>query len=187
MPVDWTINPTSGTPIVPGGVRQLTIGEIALARTLFGGSIIYSKVWVHLESYLPFNMQPINVAMTPNGELWFREGTYSPDFSLERDIQKKHRFMHEMVHAWQAQKGMFVRTSGLFSRFADYSYSLAKADFFHYGLYQQASIATYYWLLLTFGFNNGTSTLSLHQDYIPIQSVSSLLSKYISVMKGFPG
>lgn len=49
MPVDWTINPTSGTPIVPGGVRQLTIGEIALARTLFGGSIIYSKVWVHLE------------------------------------------------------------------------------------------------------------------------------------------
>ena len=102
MPVNGTIKPTSGTLITPGGVRQLTIGEIALARTLFGGSIIYSKVWVHLESYLPFNMQPINVAMTPNGELWFREGTYSPDFSLERDIQKKHRFMHEMVHAWQA-------------------------------------------------------------------------------------
>ena len=187
MPVDWTINPTSGTPIVPGGVRQLTIGEIALARTLFGGSIIYSKVWVHLESYLPFNMQPVNVAMTPNGELWFREGTYSPDFSLERDIQKKHRFMHEMVHAWQAQKGMFVRTRGLFSRFADNSYSLDKADFLHYGLEQQASIASDYWLLLTYGFNSGTSYLSVYRDYNPNESVYSLISKYKAVMKGFPG
>ncbi|MBJ8361676.1 type IV secretion protein Rhs [Citrobacter cronae] len=187
MSINGTINPTSGTPIVPGGVRQLTIGEIALARTLFGGSIIYSKVWVHLESYLPFNMQPVNVAMTPNGELWFREGTYSPDFSLERDIQKKHRFMHEMVHAWQAQKGMFVRTRGLFSRFADYSYSLDKADFLHYGLEQQASIASDYWLLLTYGFNSGTSYLSVYRDYNPNESVYSLISKYKAVMKGFPG
>lgn len=186
MPVDWTINPTSGTPIVPGGVRQLTIGEIALARTLFGGSIIYSKVWVHLESYLPFNLQPVDIAMTPNGELWFREGTYSPDFSLDI-LEKKHRFMHEMVHAWQAQKGMFVRTRGLFSRFADYSYSLDKADFLHYGLEQQASIASDYWLLLAYGFNSGTLYLSVYRDYNPNESVYSLISKYKAVMKGFPG
>ncbi|HHN8541235.1 type IV secretion protein Rhs [Citrobacter cronae] len=186
MPVDWTINPTSGAPIVPGGVRQLTIGEIALARTLFGESIIYSKVWVHRESYLPFNLQPVDIAMTPNGELWFREGTYSPDFSLDI-LEKKHRFMHEMVHAWQAQKGMFVRTRGLFSRFADYSYSLDKADFLHYGLEQQASIASDYWLLLTYGFNSGTSYLSVYRDYNPNESVYSLISKYKAVMKGFPG
>jgi len=98
MPVNERIKPTSGTPIHPGGIRQLTLGEIALARTLFGGNLIYSKIWVHRDSYLPFNMQPVDVAMTPNGELWFREGTYSPDFSLDI-LGKKHRFMHEMVHA----------------------------------------------------------------------------------------
>lgn len=44
MPVDERIKPTSGTLISPGGIRQLTLGEIALARTLFGGSLIYSKI-----------------------------------------------------------------------------------------------------------------------------------------------
>ncbi|VDZ91127.1 Uncharacterised protein [Lelliottia amnigena] len=83
MPVNENIDPTSGTRIKPDGLRLLTIGEIALAKTLFGGSLIYSKIWVHRESYLPFNLQPIDVAMTPNGELWFREETYSHDFSLE--------------------------------------------------------------------------------------------------------
>jgi hypothetical protein len=29
MPVNERIQPTSGTPINPGGIRQLTIGEIA--------------------------------------------------------------------------------------------------------------------------------------------------------------
>ncbi|HEX4500273.1 MAG TPA: type IV secretion protein Rhs [Scandinavium sp.] len=186
MPVDEIIKPTSGTRINPGGVRQLTLGEIAMAKTLFGASLIYSRIWVHRESYLPFNLQPVDIAMTPNGELWFREETYSPDFSLEHDLKKKHRFMHEMVHAWQAQKGMFVRTRGLFSRFADYSYSLDKADFLHYGLEQQASIASDYWLLLTYGFN-GNNSLYEYRDYSSNQSAYSLIQKYKSIMKGFPG
>ena len=185
MPVNEDIDPTSGTRIKPDGLRLLTIGEIALAKTLFGGSLIYSKIWVHRESYLPFNLQPIDVAMTPNGELWFREETYSHDFSLEL-VGKKHRFMHEMVHAWQAQKGMFVRTRGLFSRFADYSYSLDKADFLHYGLEQQASLASDYWLLLN---NKLTDYCDLHvyRDYNFSESVYSLIQKYKAVLKGFPG
>ncbi|WP_139155834.1 type IV secretion protein Rhs, partial [Enterobacter kobei] len=126
MPVNERIIPTSGTPINPGGVRQLTMGEITLAKTLYGYSIRYHRVWVHRESYLPFNLQPVDVAMSPNGEMWYREETYSPDFSLEDDIVKKHRFMHEMMHVWQTQKGMFVRTRGLFSGIADYTYSLGK-------------------------------------------------------------
>ncbi|CAH5535088.1 hypothetical protein AI2999V1_1117 [Enterobacter cloacae] len=89
MPVNERIHPTSGTPINPGGIRQLTIGEIALAMTLYGYSIRYHLVWVHRESYLPFNLQPVDVAMSPNGEMWYREETYSPDFSLEDDIVKK--------------------------------------------------------------------------------------------------
>ncbi|WP_312210929.1 hypothetical protein [Pseudescherichia sp.] len=99
MPVNLKIHPMSGTPIDPGGVRLLTIGEIHLAVTTYGYSIRYSNVWVHRESYLPFNMQPDDVAMSPNGEMWFREGTYSPEFSLD-SLEKRHRFLHEMMHVW---------------------------------------------------------------------------------------
>ncbi|MGU3521910.1 type IV secretion protein Rhs [Enterobacteriaceae bacterium C23F] len=185
MPVDEKTPLTSSKPISPGGVRQLTLGEIALARTLFGESLIYSRIWIHRESYLPFNLQPIDIAMTPNGELWFREGTYSHDFSLEEDIKNKHLFLHEMVHAWQAQKGMFVRTRGLFSRFADYSYSLDKSNFLQYGLEQQASIASDYWLLLNEGLE-GNKNLHKFRDYHSNEPVHSLIQKYKAVMKGFP-
>jgi len=82
---------------------------------------------------------------------------------------------------------MFVRTRGLFSRFADYSYSLDKADFLHYGLEQQASIASDYWLLLTYGFNSDTLYLTEYRDYHPNVSTHELIRKYKSVLKGFPG
>lgn len=186
MPVNERIYPTSGTPINPGGVRQLTIGEIALAKTLYGYSILYHLVWVHRESYLPFNLQPVNVAMTPNGEMWFREDTYSPDFSLETRLDKKHLFMHEMMHVWQAQKGMFVRTRGLFSSVADYSYSLDKVDLLHYGLEQQASIVSDYWLLQFYGFEK-YKFLPKYRDINSNEPVYSLLQKYKTVLKGFPG
>lgn len=64
-----------------GGLRLLTLGEINLARTLYAFTIRYNEVWIHRSSYLPFNLQKNNYAMTPNGELYFQEGTYEPDFS----------------------------------------------------------------------------------------------------------
>lgn len=39
-----------------GGLRLLRLGEINLAKSLFGYSLYYNKIWVHLESYLPFNL-----------------------------------------------------------------------------------------------------------------------------------
>lgn len=186
MPVNESIRPTSGTPIVPGGIRQLTIGEIALAKTLYGYSIRYHQVWVHRESYLPFNMQLDKVAMSPNGEMWYREGTYSPDFSLEIALRKKHVFMHEMMHVWQAQKGMFVRTRGLFSGVADYTYSLDKSDLFNYGLEQQASIVSDYWLLKYHGLENNEYLLD-YRDLHLSENLYYLLQKYQNILKGFPG
>lgn len=186
MPVNERIQPTSGTPINPGGIRQLTIGEIALAKTLYGYSIRYHRVWVHRESYLPFNLQPVNVAMSPNGEMWFREDTYSPDFSLEEDLAKKHIFMHEMMHVWQTQKGMFVRTRGLFSGIADYSYNLDKVDILHYSLEQQASIVSDYWLLKYNGLENNQFLLKYRDLYLK-ETLYYLLKKYKNIFKGFPG
>lgn len=47
-----------------GTLRLLTLQEIALAHTVFGGSINYSRVWIHCDSYLPFGMQRRDTAMT---------------------------------------------------------------------------------------------------------------------------
>lgn len=65
-----------------GGLRLLTLGEINLSKTLYGLSIRYNEVWIHRGSYLPFNMQDFRTAMTPNGEIYFMEGTYEHDFSM---------------------------------------------------------------------------------------------------------
>ncbi|WP_083615940.1 hypothetical protein [Pantoea sp. 1.19] len=54
-------------------VRKLTTGEVALARTVFGNRIDYEKVKIHHGSCLPFGLQGESVAMTPNGEIYFRD------------------------------------------------------------------------------------------------------------------
>lgn len=94
--------------------------------------------------------------------------------------------MHEMMHVWQAQKGMYVRTRGLFSGIADYSYSLDKADLMHYGLEQQASIVSDYWLLQYYGFEN-YKYLPMYRDINSNEPVYNLLQKYKNMLKGFPG
>ena len=63
-----------------GGLRLLTLGEINLARTLYAFTIRYNEVWIHRSSYLPFNLQKNNYAMTPNGELYFRKVLMSLTF-----------------------------------------------------------------------------------------------------------
>jgi hypothetical protein len=64
----WSLNMTEETQdpfrIKEGGVRLLTTGEIQLAHSVFLSTIDYSKVWIHRESYLPFNLQDKNTAMT---------------------------------------------------------------------------------------------------------------------------
>ena len=76
--IDWK-------PIQEGGLRRLRLGEINLANSLFGFSILYHQVWVHLESYLPFDSQNPGQAMTPNGEMWFREGANKQVISSQAD------------------------------------------------------------------------------------------------------
>lgn len=40
-----------------GRSRTLTNGEIRLASGVFGNTIVYHRVWIHKESYLPFSLQ----------------------------------------------------------------------------------------------------------------------------------
>lgn len=157
-----------------GGLRRLRLGEINMASTLYGFTIHYNQVWVHLESYLPFNTQNTLQAMTPNGEMWFRSDLYQPDFSIA-DVYYKHLFLHEMMHVWQHQRGMMVRLRGLMSWAADYTYSLE----------QQASIVSDYWVLVHYGFYKTTAQI-MYRDYNPPEQEHLLIEKYKKVLGSFP-
>jgi hypothetical protein len=104
-------------------VRPLTKGEIDMAWMLFQDAIDYGKVKVHGEPYLWFNWQPKNVAMTPDGEMYFHESEFREDFSKEKP-RPKNWFMHEMVHVWQHQLNYPVAIRGLVRLGLDYKYVL---------------------------------------------------------------
>ncbi len=89
---------------VKNTARPLTAGEIAMCRPIFKGSIYYSEVYIHNGSFLPFGLQDKDVAMAPNGEIFFTTDSFSEDFSKE-DNKTRIWFVHEMVHAWQWNRG----------------------------------------------------------------------------------
>lgn len=140
--LSWGLQMTDETQdrfrIKEGGVRLLTAGEIQLAQSVFLSTIDYSKVWIHRESYLPFNLQNEDTAMTPNGEIYFRN-QYFDDFSRATD-DLQHMFIHEMGHVWQREKGMNVIFRGLVSWMVSYHYTLDGRLLSEYSMEQQAQI-----------------------------------------------
>ena len=64
-----------------GGERPLTPGEVALARSVFGGAINYNGVKVKRRKFFP--LHPKGVTMAPMGHLHFHPGAahYCDDFS----------------------------------------------------------------------------------------------------------
>lgn len=70
-----------------GGLRRLRLGEINLASSLYGYSIRYNQVWVHLESYLPFNLQNPVQAMSPMVKCGSGPKNMSMTFRCQREMQ----------------------------------------------------------------------------------------------------
>jgi hypothetical protein len=170
--------------IKKGGLRLLTLGEINLASSLYGFSIHYNKIWIHRGSYLPFDLQDNLTAMTPNGEMWFQEGVYRDDYSAST-IGMQHMFLHEMMHVWQQQRGMWIRTRGSLSWAVDYSYSLDKTNLSEYSMEQQACIVSDYWLLTHYGFYNTQANLK-YRDYVPFLPDKELIPIYKNILGSFP-
>jgi len=87
-----------------GKQRQLTAGEMALARAAFGKKIDYRRVKL---SDGP-GLQPLahaafargNPAITVGSTVYFRQD-YCPDFSAPG--KNRRSFLHEMTHVWQYQ------------------------------------------------------------------------------------
>lgn len=173
--------------IKEGGLRLLTTGEIKLAQSVFLSTIDYSKVWIHRESYLPFNLQDNNTAMTPNGEIYFRD-QYSDDFSRETD-NVQHMFIHEMGHVWQREKGMNVLFRGLVSWMVSYRYTLDGRLLSEYPMEQQAQIIADDFVLQVFGYDAWNYLEIKKYPIITLDgntSESIIREQYRNALRGFP-
>ncbi|WP_188916122.1 DUF2345 domain-containing protein, partial [Pseudoduganella buxea] len=132
-----------------GESRSLTSGEIAISRILFKDSIDYSKVRVHKREFLWFGLQPDNVAMTPNGEIYFNEEKFKEDFSAET-FDLKLWFIHEMVHVWQHQLGYPVMARGAVRIRLAYDYTLQEEKTLRdYNMEAQGNLLADYWALVS--------------------------------------
>ena len=107
-----------------GLARPLTPGEVGLVRLVFGDAIDLTRVRIHNRCYLPFGLQPVNCAMSPNGRIYFHPSRYVADFSLENK-RLQHWLMHEMTHVWQHHLGYPVRCRGALRLGLSYAYRLA--------------------------------------------------------------
>lgn len=130
-----------------GGERCLTEGEIALARTMFGSAIDYTRVTIRRRKFFPF--QPCHTTMAPRGHLHFHPAStaYRDDFAGASRIAQG-LFIHEMTHVWQAQslgEWYLVLHRHPFCR---YDYSLKPGwSLERYGIEQQAQIVKHaFWL-----------------------------------------
>jgi len=90
-------NPKNRTqPLAENHSRNLTLGEIFLAREIFKNSIDYNTVKVHNGQYIL--VQQKNTGLTPNGEIYMYDGAYKDDYSVQGIDETKAFFLHEMTH-----------------------------------------------------------------------------------------
>ena len=119
--------------------RQLTAGEITLARSVFGNSLKLDGVqlktaWWVLKHY----------AVSPNGNIYFHPADWVTDFS-QCSLGKQSWLIHELTHVWQLQQGLKVIRGAIINRRYDYVLEAGKS-FFNYGIEQQARMVQDYFV-----------------------------------------
>ncbi len=128
--------------------RNLTTGEINLARQVFGNLINYNDVKIFNIKYLPW--QPVNMYMAPNGNIFMNNENFCEDFS-QRSKAMQGLFIHEMTHVYQYQSNINVLLQGAllqsgyflsFKKYNPYQYDFIASKPFHtYNIEQQGEIA----------------------------------------------
>ncbi|HEU0066360.1 MAG TPA: vgr related protein [Sphingomonas sp.] len=125
--------------------RGLTDGETRLARSVFGDAIDYAQVRLARTKWAFF--QPRGVVMAPRGCIHFhpRGDGWREDFGA-CPLHDQGLFIHEMVHIWQHQRGIFLPLAR--HPWCRYDYALKPGQAFHrYGIEQQAEIVRHAFLL----------------------------------------
>jgi hypothetical protein len=145
--------------------RSLTPGEVNLCASVFGAAVDYGRARVANRAWAFF--QPRNTTMAPRGTIHFhpRSGIYHEDFSLA-PLGVQGLFVHEMVHIWQHQKGIFLPLKR--HPFCRYAYALKPGQKFErYGLEQQAEIVRHAFLLRHRAVIPGAPPLAQYETLLP--------------------
>lgn len=131
---------------MPDDSRGLTAGEVAMAHSVFGDAIDYSKVNLVRRKWWPF--QPKGIVMAPCGHMHFHpaDEKWREDFSAA-DWSLQGLFIHEMTHIWQAQSSGRFYLPLMRHPFCRYRYQFKPGRKFRgYGLEQQAELVRHAFL-----------------------------------------
>lgn len=148
----------------PSG-RPMTPREIALAGSIFGNAIDFDKVRIHKRKWWWF--QPRKITMAPDGHLWFhpQSDLFCDDF-CDRDLGLQGLFIHELVHVWQYQQGVFLPLRR--HPFCRYAYSLKPGwKLENYGIEQQAEIVRHVFMLKNGAKIAGAPPLQHYDGILP--------------------
>jgi hypothetical protein len=147
--------------------RPLTAGEIALARSVFGEAIDYSKVRLVRRKWWPF--QPVRYIMAPTGNIHFhpKSDAWSEDFSAE-PLGQQAFFIHEMTHVWQVQAKGRLFLLLMRHPLSRYDYALKPGKpFSRYGIEQQAELVAHRFLA-----DRGANIAAPPSDLLPFRAKS---------------
>ena len=145
--------------------RSLTPAETDLARSVFGDTIDYGAVRLARRKWAFF--QPRDTVMAPRGCIHFhpKSNIWREDFGSE-NLTLQGLFIHEMVHIWQHQRGVFLPLAR--HPFCRYSYALKPGQpFARYGIEQQGEIVRHAFLLRHGGAVAGAPPLSQYETLLP--------------------
>ena len=147
--------------------RPLTPGETALARSVFGDAIDYRPVRLVRGKWIFF--QPREVAMAPLGCIHFhpKGSLWREDYSAA-SLDLQGLLIHEMIHIWQHQQGIFLPLRR--HPFCRYDYALKPGQpFARYGLEQQGEIVRHLFLLRHGARVAGAPPLSSYETLVPFR------------------
>jgi hypothetical protein len=145
--------------------RAMTQREVALAQSVFGNAIEYGRVRIHKRKWWWF--QPRKITMAPDGNLWFHPDSdlFCEDF-CDRDLALQGLFIHELVHVWQHQQGIFLPLRR--HPFCRYDYALKPGwKLERYGIEQQAEIVRHIFLLKNGAKIAGAPPLKQYEGVLP--------------------
>lgn len=138
---------------------------------MFGGAIDYAQARIANRKWAFF--QPKRVTMAPRGCIYFhpKGGLYRDDFA-EAGLSEQGLFIHEMVHIWQHQKGIFLPL--VRHPFCRYDYALKPGQpLYRYGIEQQAEIVRHAFLLREGGRVIGAPPLEQYRTLLPFGTTRS--------------
>jgi len=107
--------------------------------------------------------------MTPNGEIYFPEAIYKPDFS--QSVPDMSWMIHELTHVWQYQTGVDVALSAVVSRNYEYGKLGATTKFSEFNIEQQAAVVADYFLKINgYTTQHGTGSVDDYKVVVPFKS-----------------